>query len=109
MCAAETYTILIVFGYPYLYIYIYIYYIYIYIYQLQNRKGCRADPHSEVTNLLLVKSMLRNTAFHCLFILENIRNFFSFFRNFDWSYRSYHKLTRLDVQYCCSLGTDKQL
>ena len=29
---------------------------YIYIYQLQNRKGCRADPLSEVTRKRLKKS-----------------------------------------------------
>ena len=30
--------------------------LYIYIYQLQNRKGCRADPLSEVTRKRLKKS-----------------------------------------------------
>ena len=32
------------------------YMVYIYIYQLQNRKGCRADPLSEVTRERLKKS-----------------------------------------------------
>ena len=71
----------------------------------------RLNNH-ELLNKLIVKSMLRNTAFHCLLILwdlENIRKTLSFLCDFDWSYRSYHKLTRLDFQYCCSLGTDKQL
>ena len=80
------------------YIQIYIIVYMLYIYQLLNLKGCRADPLSEVTrmrldifpkinfmhyatNWLLVKSMSRNTAIHCLLILwdfENVRKILSF-------------------------------
>ena len=46
MCAAEAYTILIVFGYPY---------IYIYIYQAQNRKGCLTAPLSVTGGHILIQ------------------------------------------------------
>ena len=60
--------------------------------------------------MVKVRVVCHSLSAHFIGLRKYSQNFvISVFCDFDWSYRSYHKLMGLDFQYCCSLGTNKQL